>query len=135
MRDFGGKQILDYPISEGDETRRAYIKFGPYQPKAPQNQHFEADKNGRRFLCSWYKLFPDWLEYSPTKNCAFCLPCFLFSKPTGRPGSSTFTIEGFSSWKKANEGKNCPLLSHMDKDPNSPHRVVVHYCYDLTNQS
>ena len=71
------KQILDYPISERDETRRAYIKFGPYQPKAPQNQPFEADKNGRRFLCSWYKLFPDWLEYSPTKNCAFCLSCFF----------------------------------------------------------
>ncbi|XP_028074479.1 zinc finger MYM-type protein 1-like [Camellia sinensis] len=93
------------------------------------------DKNGRRFLDSWYKLFPDWLEYSPTKNHAFCLPCFLFTKPTGRPRSSAFTIEGFSSWKKVNEGKNCPLLSHMGKDPNSSHRVAIKCCCDLTNQA
>ena len=63
-----------------------------------------------------------------------CLPCFLFSKPTGCPRSNAFTIEGFSSWKKVDEGKNCPLLSHMGKDPNLPHRVAVH-CYNLTNQS
>ncbi|XP_028079272.1 zinc finger MYM-type protein 1-like [Camellia sinensis] len=130
------QQIWDYPVSECDEIRRAYIKSGPYQPKAPNNQPFETDKNGRRFLDSWYKLFPDWLEYSPTKNRAFCLPCFLFTKPTGRPGSSAFTIEGFSSWKKVNKGKNCPLLSHMGKDPpNSSHRVAIKCCCDLTNQA
>ena len=27
------------------------------------------------------------------------------------------------------------LLSHMGKDPNSLHRVVVRCCYDLANQS
>ncbi|CAL5329405.1 unnamed protein product [Camellia sinensis] len=128
------KQIWDYPVSERDKIRRAYIKSGPYQPKALNNQPFEIDKNGLRFLDSWYKLFPDWLEYSLTKNRTFCLPCFLFTKPTGRPGSSAFTVEGFSSWKKVNEWKNCPLLSHMGKDPNSSHRVAIKCC-DLTNQA
>ena len=58
----------------------------------------------------------------------------IVSKPTGHPGSNAFTVERFSSWKKVNERKNCTLLSQMDKDPNSPHRVVMR-CYDLTNQS
>ncbi|XP_028055194.1 zinc finger MYM-type protein 1-like [Camellia sinensis] len=129
------QQIWDYPVSERDEIRRAYIKSEPYQPKALNNQPFETDKNVRRFLDSWYKLFLDWLEYSPTKNRVFFLPCFLFTKPTGRPGSSAFTIKGFSSWKKVNKGKNCPLLSHMGKDPTSSHRVAVKYCCDLTNQA
>ncbi|CAL5426858.1 unnamed protein product [Camellia sinensis] len=129
------QQIWDYSVSERDEIRRVYIKSEPYQPKAPNNQPFETDKNGRRFLDSWYKLFPDWLEYSPTKNRAFCLPCFLFTKPTRRPRSSAFTVEGFSSWKKVNKGKNCPLLSHMGKDPNSSHRVAIKCCCDLTNQA
>ncbi|XP_028111666.1 zinc finger MYM-type protein 1-like [Camellia sinensis] len=129
------QQIWDYPVSQCDEIRRAYIKSRPYQPKALNNQRFETDKNGRRFFDSWYKLFLDWLEYSPTKNRAFCLPCFLFTEPTGHPGSSVFTVEGFSSWKKVNEGKNCPLLSHMGKDPNSSHRVAIQCCCDLTNQA
>ncbi|XP_030963919.1 uncharacterized protein LOC115985089 [Quercus lobata] len=31
--------------------------------------------------------FSPWLEYSPSKDAAFCLPCFLFDKPTGNAGS------------------------------------------------
>ena len=88
-----GPQIWDYLISQHDEIRQAYIKFGPYQP---DNQPFE-EKNGRHFLASWYKLFPDWLKYSPTKHCAFCLPCYLFTKLNGRTTSSTFIFDGFSS--------------------------------------
>ena len=73
----------------------------------------------------------DWTTLAQKRY--ICLPCFLFSKPTGHPGSNAFTVERFSSWKKVNDRKNCPLLSHMGKDPNSPHRVVVRCCYDLTN--
>ena len=52
----------------------------------------------RRFQPDWFKMFPNWLEYSPTKDAAFCLPCFLFNKrPTGHPGSNAFTIEGFKN--------------------------------------
>ena len=69
----------------------------------------------------------------PQKIVHFVFHVF-FSKSIECPGSSAFTVEGFSSWKKVNERKNCSLLSQMDKDPNSPHKVVMR-CYDLTNQS
>ena len=74
------QSIWDYSVQQRDEIRRAYIKAEPYQPTPPNSPDY-IDKNGRRFLSSWYKLFPDWLEYSPTKNAIFCLPCFFFNKP------------------------------------------------------
>ncbi|XP_027109392.1 uncharacterized protein [Coffea arabica] len=93
------KSIWEYLKHQRDEVRRAYIKFGLYQPELPI-ESMVVDKKGRRFLFSWYKLFPDWLEFSPTKNAAFCLPCSLFSKPTDHFGSMAFTTSGFRSWKK-----------------------------------
>ena len=76
-------------------------------------------KSHRRFQDSWFKLFPEWLEYSPSKDIAFCLPCYLFKKSSGRVGSRAFTIEGFRKWKKVNDGENCAFLSHIGKDPNA----------------
>lgn len=124
-------QIWDYLISQRDEIRRAYIKFGPYQP---DHQPFE-EKNELHFLVSWYKLFSDWLEYSPTKHCAFCLPYYLFTKLNGGITSSAFISDGFFSWKKVNSGKNCAFLTYMGTVPNSSHRITVKSCHDLTNQA
>ena len=90
------QSIWDYSVQQRDEIRRAYIKIGPYQPISPNSPDY-INKNGRHFLSSWYKLFPDWLEYSPTKNATFCLPCFLFNKSHDCHGSSAFTIDGFRS--------------------------------------
>ncbi|XP_059434367.1 uncharacterized protein LOC132167413 [Corylus avellana] len=79
------RQIWDYDVNQRDEIRRAYIKAGPYRrniskyPKSGQANHL------RSFQPSWFLLFPTWLEYSPDKDAAFCLPCFLFSKPSGHP--------------------------------------------------
>ncbi|KAK5770561.1 hypothetical protein PVK06_046712 [Gossypium arboreum] len=57
-----------------DEVRQAYITFVSYQPippsEAPTSPQY-INKNGRQFLPSWYKLFPNWLE-----NAVYCLPCF-----------------------------------------------------------
>ncbi|KAF5450063.1 hypothetical protein F2P56_030442, partial [Juglans regia] len=53
----------------------------------------------------------------------------------GRPGSDAFTIKGFDNWKKMNDGMNCPLIGHVGKDPNSPHKNAVKCCEDLMNQS
>ena len=77
------RQIWDYPIEQRDAIRRAYLMAGPFQPilhKYP----LSGDKNhARRFQSSWFNKFPTWLEYSPTKDAAFCLHCFVFS---GGPG-------------------------------------------------
>ncbi|XP_061342597.1 uncharacterized protein LOC133288795 [Gastrolobium bilobum] len=76
-------------------------------------------------------------EYSPSKDAAFCLPCYLFSKPggSGRVGLNTFVVEGFRNWKKVNEGENCAFLRHVGKNAMSMHKNVVSSSCDLMNQS
>ena len=64
----------------------------------------------------------------------YCLPCYLFGKkPIGRPGSNAFISTGFNNWKKVNDGMNCPLIRHVGKDRNSPHKIAVKCCEDLKN--
>ncbi|XP_058222599.1 uncharacterized protein LOC131332410 [Rhododendron vialii] len=135
IRDPGLRRpIRDYPTSERDEVRRAYLTFGPYQPEFPKDQ-YPKDGNGRRFLPSWYKLYLEWLEYSPTKNCAYCLPCHLFAQESRRPGYNAFVDHRFSKWKKVNNSMRCPFAIHMGKDLNSCHRCALGKCHDLLNQA
>lgn len=122
------RPIFEYSNNLQDEIRRAYIKFGLYQPKPPTIQTFKLT-NKRHFVTAWYKLFPEWLKYSPVKDCAYCLPCYLFCIPSGHSGSTYFTIDGFKSWKKVNDGKNCAFLGHVGK--NSPHGLATQRCHDL----
>ncbi|CAH9145172.1 unnamed protein product [Cuscuta epithymum] len=91
-------------------------------------------KHRRSFQPSWFKLFPSWLEYSPSADAVYCLPCFLFHTEHGPPGSNAFTIVGFRSWKKVRDGINCSLLAHSGKDLTSPHRNAEKSCAALMNQ-
>ncbi|KAH7681774.1 Zinc finger TTF-type protein, partial [Dioscorea alata] len=93
------------------------------------------EKTHRRFQASWFKLFPKWLEYSPSKDVAFCLPCYLFNKLAGRVGLRAFIVDGFQSWKKVNGGENCAFLSHIGKDPNFLHKKAIMQSCDLMNQA
>ncbi|KAJ1269938.1 hypothetical protein BS78_06G016400 [Paspalum vaginatum] len=123
------RQIWEYPIDEQDEARRIYIMHGLYQFLKDNYPLSGSKKHPRRFQAHWFKSFP-WLEYSPAKDAAFCFPCYLFSKqPSGRAGSNAFTIKGFRSWKKVNDGTECAFLSHMGSDANSAHSYNVK-CYD-----
>nr|GME00120.1 zinc finger MYM-type protein 1-like [Ipomoea batatas] len=125
--------IWKCPIDKRDEVRRAYIKAGPYQSllsKYPKS----GEKHPRSFQASWFKLFPSWLEYSPSKDAAFCLPCYLFHTKDGPSGLDAFTINGFRSWKKVRDGTNCSFLAHIGKDLTSPHRNAEKACADLMNQ-
>ena len=66
----------------------------------------------------------------------YSLPYYLFSKkPIGRPGSDAFISTGFNNWKKVKDGMNCPLVHHVGKEPNSPHKIAVKCCEDLKNYS
>ncbi|KAK4605151.1 hypothetical protein RGQ29_013284 [Quercus rubra] len=129
------KQICEFPINKQDEIRRAYLINGPYQPKDivyPYNN----DTHHRRFQPLWFISHEDWLEYSPSTDALYCLPCYLFSKkPIGRPGSDVFISTGFNNWKKVKDGMNCPLIRHEGKEPNSPHKIAVKCCEDLQNYS
>ena len=90
-----------------------------------------------KFKPSWFAIeeFSPWLEYSPSKDVVFCLPCFFFDKPTGNSGSHVFTKDGFWNWKKVNDGNNFSFLNHMGNEPNSFHRASEQAMIDLMNQS
>ncbi|XP_052885322.1 uncharacterized protein LOC108484949 [Gossypium arboreum] len=129
------KQIYEYPVNMRDEIRRAYIKVVPYQPILSEYLASNSKKHPRYFQPPWFKQF-SWLEYSPSKDVVFCLPCFLFnSNPTSRFGSTAFTHNGFSNWKKVHDGCNCAFLTHMGKDPNSLYNNAQRAYVDLMNQA
>jgi len=130
-------QMWGYPVNQQDEIRHAYLKYGPYRFIPPNSSGYAFSgkgKNRRRFQSSWYKMFPC-LEYSPTKDAAYCLPCYLFcKKPTERFGANAFTIDEFRNWKKVTDGMNCTFLVHMGNGSCSPHNNAVKYCDTLMNQ-
>nr|KJB29143.1 hypothetical protein B456_005G086600 [Gossypium raimondii] len=71
----------------------------------------------------------------PSKDAVFCLPCFLFNgNLSSHFGSTAFTHNGFSNWKKVHDGCNCAFLTHMGKDPNSLHNNAQRAYVDLMNQ-
>jgi Mor family transcriptional regulator len=82
-----------------------YIKHGPIQPK----ENIVRDNEGRVFRIEYYTRFP-WLEYSLSKQKAFCFFCRLFAMPTvpsvqGGKISTVFITDGYCDWKKALENK------------------------------
>ncbi|KAL1349338.1 hypothetical protein AAHE18_07G149900 [Arachis hypogaea] len=125
-RDPGMRPMLwKFPPNKRDEIRRAYIKVGPNQPIL-DNYPFSGDKSHRRFQASWFKLFPSWLEYSIEDDAIYCFPCFLFAKePSINTGSNAFIENGFRNWKKVNSEKECALLNHIGKGPNSFHHKAL----------
>ena len=101
-RDLGLRlQIWQHPVNLSDEIRITYIKVGAFQPNLPEYPRSKSGNQYRRFQHSWFKQFP-WLEYSPSKDRAFCFPCFIFEKNLAI--HPAFTIEGFKSWKRVNDG-------------------------------
>ncbi|XP_057740469.1 uncharacterized protein LOC130957635 [Arachis stenosperma] len=134
-----GKQrpIWQYNVNERDRIRRAYIIAGPYQPTNISYPTSGNNNHRRYFQSSWFKKFSSWLEYSPEKDAAYCLPCYLFGKHYGarNDGKNIFSELGFSNWKKVNNGVNCAFVCHEGSIPNSPHNLCVKSCDDLMAQS
>ncbi|OMP04879.1 Zinc finger MYM-type protein [Corchorus olitorius] len=87
--------IWDYPINQRDEFSRKYVNAGPYRHMLTNYPYSGEGNNCRRFQASWFTSF-HWLEYSPAKDAAYCLPCYLFTdKPSERPEANAFIVEGF----------------------------------------
>ena len=131
------RQIWDYPVNERDEIRRAYIKAGPFQPILDHYNKSGRESHKRSFQSSWFTLFSTWLEYSPTTDAAYCLHCFLFSKPTKHLAATAFTVDGFKSWRKVRNGNKCAFLTHVGQKDNhmTPHKIAERASTDLMNQS
>ncbi|KAL0556550.1 hypothetical protein IC582_005064 [Cucumis melo] len=122
-------RILDYNCNIRDEVRRAYLQKGPCQPR---NHTFPLKKfrsQSRRFNPIWFTEYPNWLEYSISKDAAYCLCCYLFKPEVGEQSRRDhFVGEGFSNWKKKEK-----LQTHVG-GPNNAHNQAWGKCEALLNQ-
>ena len=53
--------------------------------------------------------FP-WLEYSISKDKAFCFPCYIFHDKPSR--NEAFVVDGVQNWKYVGCEKKCPFAQH-----------------------
>jgi len=51
--------------------------FGMEKPSRPKSQSYSKDQNNKSLCAKWYEQFW-WLEYSKSKDVAFCYPCRRF---------------------------------------------------------
>ena len=93
--------ISSYDVNVRDKVRRHYLQNGPCQPKTHKFPMTMFRKKPRHFNFAWFEEYGSWLEYSESKDAAFCLCCYLF-KPNIREqrGGNCFVGEGYSNWKK-----------------------------------
>ncbi|KAI3813620.1 hypothetical protein L1987_18348 [Smallanthus sonchifolius] len=124
--------MWEYPVNLREQVRRTYLSLGPYQIELTEYQDKGTKTHSRRFQYSWFSIFPNWLEYSPTTHSSYCFICYLFNdKPSVGNGYNAFTVKGFDNWKKVN-GKECLFLKHINT---SQHRNVVAFTENLLNQA
>jgi hypothetical protein len=82
-----------------DDAKREYVLLGPCQPKGHAYPKRIIYGRSRSFHEKWFTNRP-WLEYSVSKDAAFCFYCYLF-KPlrVDNYGVESFTSNGFTNWK------------------------------------
>ncbi|KAL5758514.1 hypothetical protein ACOSP7_021125 [Xanthoceras sorbifolium] len=120
-----------YPADRRDDVRKAYIKMGPFQPMLDKYPLSSDGKQNRSFQKSWFERF-SWLEYSIEKDRVFCFSCYLFDNVSLK--HSTFTIDGFHSWKRIKCGIKCPFVQHEGVH-NSQHSFAIQNWYTLNDSS
>ena len=77
-----------------------------------------------KFRHEWFDRHPNWLEYSVSKDAAFCRSCRLFFSNFSN-ADVTFARVGFKNWKKAtvkhtNIKKNILALTALKKKNTLP---------------
>jgi len=124
--------ILNYHPNHRDVIRRAYLVNGPCQPRLEVHEYPQTNISGamRRFNHEWFDdVYHDWLEYSVSKDAAYCLYCYLFKDHNiNQGGGEVFSCTGFKNWNKK---------SGLDKHiglQNSPHNRSKKKCQDLLRQ-
>lgn len=70
---------------------------GPTQIKLAQYPQRRFGLKKRSFTSNWFETFP-WLEYSVSRDAAFCFSCRMFGKNMKH---DSFVSSGLSNWKKA----------------------------------
>ncbi|XP_057760180.1 uncharacterized protein LOC130980528 [Arachis stenosperma] len=128
--------IWKFHPSKRDEIHRAYLKAGPNQSILDNYPFMSDTSHRRRFQASWFELYPSWLEYSIEDDAVYYLPCYLFAMESSiNTYSNAFIENDFRNWKKVNSRKDCPLLNHIGKGPNSFHHRATKSCDDLMKKS
>ncbi|XP_049388127.1 uncharacterized protein LOC125852440 [Solanum stenotomum] len=124
--------ILNYHPNHRDVIRRAYLVNGPCQPRLEVHEYPQTNISGamRRFNHEWFDdVYHDWLEYSVSKDAAYCLYCYLFKDHNiNQGGGEVFSCTRFKNWNKK---------SGLDKHiglQNSPHNRSKKKCQDLLRQ-
>jgi hypothetical protein len=98
------KPIDSYAPEIRDQVKRAYALSGPTQPHEFSFPRKCMGGEWRSFQKTWFDEF-DWLEYSESKDAAYCLYCYLFfnSAKSEKFGSTVFAHQGYVNWKNAKD--------------------------------
>lgn len=111
-----------------DQEKKYLINLGPHQPKL---KVFPND--GKNSFCpEWYREF-EFLEYSTSKDAAFCFVCYLFPVGSGRSKSeSAWRTEGVRNWRKMKSSgreKSGKLQLHFNSGAHKA--ALFDYCHFL----
>jgi hypothetical protein len=120
------KEIDSYHPNHREKVRRKYLENGPCQPRTcifPSSQIGETE-NPRRFIPEWFNEFGGWLEYSESKDRAYCFFCFLFREKKDA-GYKAFVVDGWNGYHRKER-----LKLHVGK-VGGPHYNAMKKCDDL----
>ena len=85
--------------------RRKYLENGPCQPHTCHFPVTEIGGGPRRFIPEWFDEFGGWLEYSESKDRAYCFCYFLFRhKKDG--GYEAFVQNGWNGYHRKERLRN-----------------------------
>jgi hypothetical protein len=124
------KEIDSYHPNQREKVRRKYLENGPCQPrtcKFPSTQIGEKE-NPRRFQPEWFDEFGSWLEYSESKDRAYCFCCFLFREKKDA-GYKAFVVDGWNGYHRKER-----LKAHVG-DVGGSHFIAIKKCDDLLQRS
>jgi hypothetical protein len=118
------KQIEDYHPNLHERVIRKYLENGPCQPRIVRFPVTEIGGVPRRFVPEWFEDFGGWLEYSESKDRAYCFYCFLFRKKKD-DGYEAFVKKGWNSYHRKER-----LHNHVSMVGGS-HYLAMKKCDDL----
>nr|XP_017227203.1 PREDICTED: uncharacterized protein LOC108203026 isoform X3 [Daucus carota subsp. sativus] len=113
------KKLSDFHPNERDLVRRTYIQRGPCQPEDYEFPQTLFGTKERRFNVKWFDTWRSWLEYSVSKDAAFCFVCYLF-KAEYTAGGDAFVNEGFRAWNRLST-----IRDHVGKHTSAHNKAVV----------
>ena len=89
------KEISKYHPNIRDVVRRKYLENGPCQLRTHDFPSTKIGEKNRRFNPDWFNEFGSWLEYSESKDKAYCFPCFLMrGRSKKEAGYEAFVVDG-----------------------------------------